>query len=248
VRGLVAIARRELAGLFLGPLAWILLGLALLYNGVFFLFALSRFGGEVNVSLSVLLGGWPFMVLVSLLPPLLTMRMLSEESRSGLLEFLLTAPVSDSAVVLGKTLAALAFLALTWSSVPLYGLLSAALGAAPDWGMLLTAWLGALFASALYCALGLFSSALSSTPLVAAFLAILVNIALFALPYVSESVRFLPRPAVRWAVEKVDVVGHLQRSFLTGALDSAHVVFFVAWTLALLFATVRVVESRRWLG
>ena len=58
----------------------------------------------------------------------------------------------------------------------------------------------------------------------------------------------LPQGVARWTTEKIDVLGHFQGSFLMGALDSAHLVFFLAWTLALLFVAVRLVESRRWLG
>jgi len=249
VKGLLAVYRRELAGLFLAPLAWILLCLTLAYDAFFFLLVLGRNGGEVNAALTLLLGGgWPFWFLVLFVPPLLTMRMISEESRSGLLEFLLTAPVSDAAVVSGKALAATTFLALTWASVFLHGALVQVLGGAPDWGQLCTAWLGATLVSALFSAVGLVASALSSTPLVAAFLATLANIALVFLPNLGSALRGVPRGALEWAIDKVDVIGHFQRSFLTGALDSAHVVFFLAWTLALLFVAVRTVESRRWLG
>jgi ABC-2 type transport system permease protein len=249
VKGFIALYRREVAGLFLAPLAWILLFLALLYQAYFFLLYLGQNGGEVNGALAVLLGGgWPFWYLVLFVPPLLTMRMISEESRSGLLEFLLTSPVSDAAVVASKACAATTFLALQWGAAPLFGLVTLALGAAPDWGQLFTEWLGATLVSALFSAIGLVSSALCGTPLVAAFLAIVVNIGIVYLPLLGGTVRGAPRDALSWVLEKVDVLAHYQGSFLTGALDSAHVVFFLAWILALLFLAVRIVESRRWLG
>lgn len=248
MKGVLAILRRELAGLFLAPLAWILFFLALLFQAYFFLLALDRNGGEVNGALSLVLGGgWPFWCLLVVVPPLLTMRMISEESRTGLLEFLLTAPVSDAAVVVGKGLAATFFLSALWASVPLIGLLTAALGAPPDWGQVFTQWLGAALVSALFCSLGLVASALSATPLVAAFLAFLVNLGLICLPLVQGSVRGRSE-RLAWLIERLDVLAHFQGSFLTGALDSAHVVFFLAWTLAALFVAVRLVETRRWMG
>ena len=248
MKGLGAIYRRELAGLFLAPLAWILLFLVLLYQAYFFLLFLGRNGGEVNGALAFLLGGgWPFWYLSLFVPPLLTMRMISEESRSGLLEFLLTSPVSDAAVVTGKALAATTFLALMWSSVLLFGLAVQLCGAPPDWGQLATEWLGATLVCALFSAIGLVTSALSGTPLVAAFLAIVVNIGLVYLPLLGGS-HGSAHGALAWLGDKIDVLAHFQGSFLTGALDSAHVAFFLAWTLAALFLAVRVVESRRWLG
>jgi ABC-2 type transport system permease protein len=247
MKGLLAIYRRELAGLFLAPLAWVLFFLVLLYQAYFFLLVLDGKGGEVNSALVFVLGGGlPFWLLTLFLPPLLTMRMISEESRSGLLEFLLTAPVADAAVVCGKALAATTFLALVWSSTFLFGALVAVLGAPPDWGLLFAVWLGAVLLSALFSALGLVSSALFSTPLLAAFMGILVNVGLLALPYLARTWR--AGGALTELLEHVDVLAHFQGSFLGGALDSAHVLFFVAWTAAALFLAVRLVESRRWLG
>lgn len=248
--GTLAIYRRELAGLFLAPLAWILFTLTLLFNAFFFLLYLEgQTDGEVNRALSMVLGGGlPFWFLITILPPLLTMRMVSEESRTGILEFLLTAPVGDGAVILGKALAAATFLSLVWGTVLIYGALVHGLGAAPDWGQLLVQWVGASLVSALFSAIGLVTSAASGTPLVAAFLAFVLNILVIFVPLVARTVRGVPREAVAWAVEKIDVMAHFQGSFQTGALDSAHVVFFLAWILALLFVAIRIVESRRWMG
>lgn len=247
MKGFGAIYRRELAGLFLAPLAWILFVLVLCYQAYFFLAVLDANQGEVNGALGFVLGGGPYFWLLALvLPPLLTMRMISEESKSGLLEFLLTAPVSDAAVVCGKALAASTFLALVWGSAFLFAALVHLLGAPPDWGNVFTAWLGASAVSAFFCALGLVTSALFSTPLLAAFMGFLLNIALLALPRLARTWR--DQGLVHSVLEQVDVLRHFQGSFLAGALDTAHVAFFVAWTAAALFLAVRVVESRRWLG
>ena len=250
MRGWTAVYRRELAGLFLSPLAWVLLCAATLANGVFFVLVLSSNGGEVNGAFVYLLGSGvlPFWILVVILPPLLTMRMISEESRSGMLEFLLTSPVSDVAVVVGKALAATTFLALVWLTTAAFGLVVQLLGASPDWGQIATGWLGATLLSGLFSALGLVFSALSGTPLLAAFLGILANLLVVIGPQYVGAVRWLDYPPLRGLAERVDVLKHFQGSFLTGALDSAHVVFFLVWTAAALFLAVRVVESRRWLG
>ena len=149
--GLWAIFRRELAGLFLGPLAWVLLCAALLLNGALFTLYLEQFGGDVGASLEMAMGGsYPYWALMIVLPPLLTMKMISEEARSGQLEFLLTAPVTDLAVVFGKWLAATVFMALLWASVLGYGVLLQFLGTTPDWGPLLGAYLGAVLTSAFW--------------------------------------------------------------------------------------------------
>lgn len=249
MKGLGAIYRRELAALFLAPLAWILFCLVLFYEAHFFLLALELSRGEVNGALTLFVGGgFPFWFLVMFVPPLLTMRMLSEESRSGLLEFLLTAPVSDAAVVTGKWLAATTFLALLWSNVFVYAGAVAFLGAAPDWGVLFAAWLGASLVGALFSGLGLVMSALCATPLLAAFLAILASIALVYLPLLRSAARGILGGKLSGVLAHLDVHAHLSGSFLRGALDSGHVLFFLAWSAAALFVAVRAVESRRWLG
>ena len=102
MRGFLAIYRRELGGIFMGPLAWTLLVIAYALQGLLYLVYLKTSQGDVDLELRFAFGeSWAFWALAALFPPLLTMRMISEESRMGLLEYLLTAPVTDVAVVLG---------------------------------------------------------------------------------------------------------------------------------------------------
>ena len=86
------------------------------------------------------------------------MRMISEEGRTGILEFLLTAPVTDAAVVAGKFLAAATFMALLWTAPFAYAAAVGLAGSPNDWGLLVSRWLGALLCSALFCASGLLAS------------------------------------------------------------------------------------------
>jgi len=247
MRGVLTIFRRELAGLFLGPLAWVLLLAAVLLNGALFVLYVDGSSGDIDSSLALSLGdSTPYWALMTVLPPLLTMRMISEESRAGMLEFLLTAPVTDWAIVVGKLLAASVFMGLLWSSTLFYGLAVALLGTPPDWPVLLGGCLGALLVSSLFCAIGLVASAGTSTPLLAAFLAFVFNIVLLLLPFLVKLVGAQPD---NWGGEfsrRVDVIARVQGSFTMGVIDSSHVVFFVVWTAACVFLATRLVESRRW--
>jgi len=238
---------RELAGLFLAPLAWVVLCLALFVNGSYFTFYLEQTNGDVGESLLLALGGstlfWGFLIL---LPPLLTMRMISEEARSGLLEFLLTAPVSDGAVVLAKLAASTTLMLLLWSSSLAYGLALGALGAAPDWAHLACALLGAVLASAFFSSIGLVASACTSTPLLAAFLAIVANIALLSVPLAGKLLKAGPEGWVRGVLRHADVIAFFQASFMVGALDTKHLAFFLAWTGFCVFLATRLLETRRW--
>jgi ABC-2 type transport system permease protein len=244
MKGLAAIYRRELAGLFVTPLAWVLLCIALFVNGWLFLAYVEQFEGDVDVALRMAYGGsWIFWATLAFLPPLLTMRMISEEARAGLLEFLLTAPVGDAAVVVGKFLAATTVMAALWAAMLAYALAVQLLGTPPDWAVVLGGLLGTVLTSAFFCALGILWSAVTPTPLLAAFLAFVSNLAFLLLPFLRQLTH------VRWvheAIERVDVIGHFQRSFLLGVLDTAPVVFLLAWTALLVFLAVRLMEMRRW--
>lgn len=247
MRGTWTIFRRELAGLFLTPLAWVLLVFAVAINGFFLIALLYNSNGYVDDSLNYLLGiGGSFWMLVMVLPPLLTMRSISEEAKSGQLEFLLTAPVTDTAVVLGKHFAVSAFMAVMWSCVLAFGVALELLGASPDWGQLLMGYVGVVLCSTLFCAVGMVSSAMSSTPLLAAFLGFIFNLVLLLLPVGANSVggevgAWLTRYSAR-----LNIGLHLQTSFMRGAFDTADLFFFLAWTGLFLFGAVRLVEARRW--
>jgi|688.fasta_scaffold07706_12 ABC-2 type transport system permease protein len=242
--GLCAIYRRELVGLFLGPLAWTLLCIALALQGVMFLFYMVGAQGDVDIALRFLLGdSFVFWILCALVPPLLTMRMLSEESRSGLLEYLLTAPVTDLAVVCGKFGAAVSFMALLWASVFGYALVLQASGVGIDWGIVFSSWIGATLCSALFCGIGLLMSSLTTLPVLSAFAAVIANLVLMLLPLVA---RLVDWPVLSGIVKWLDISSNLTSGFLYGVIDSAYLVFFLIWTAFLVFLTTRAVEARRW--
>lgn len=245
--GVWTIYRRELVGLFLGPLAWVLLCLALGLNGFFFTYYLAGTGGDVNFALQLAGGGsllwW---ALAILLPPLITMRMISEEARTGTLEFLLTAPVRDSAVVLGKLLAATSVMAVLWSANVLYAAALSGLGVAPDWGPVWTSLLGAVLVSGLFCAIGLVASAGTGTPLLAAFLAFCANLALLSLPFLRGLLMLPPEHWFLSVLRHVDVVAQVQASFLLGVFDTQHVAFFLVWIAFCVVLATRFLEARRW--
>jgi ABC-2 type transport system permease protein len=230
-----------LAALFLGPLAWTLLFLALLFEGLLFVEQLKAGAGDVDVALRYAQVVAFYVAVFA--APLVTMRMISEESRGGLLEYLLTAPVTDGAVVAGKFLAATSFFAILAGSTFVYAFAVSRNGVAVDVGTLVTGWLGIVLAAGLFSAIGLLASSLTSTPIVAAFAAIVLDLALVLAPQLG---RLSSAPWAGRAVARIDVTDHLSSSFLRGALDSAHLVFFLAWTGLFLFLCARAIETRRW--
>jgi ABC-2 type transport system permease protein len=244
VKGTLTIFRREVSALFQSPLAWVLLAVSLALSGWIFVAVLEESGGSVKASLAFAGGGSKvYWMIMLFLPPLLTMRMISEEARNGLLEFLLTAPVSDGAVVLGKFLAAWFFMAVMWSSSLVYALVFEVVGSAPDWPPVVGGYIGALLVSALFCALGLLSSAAFKTPALSAFVALSGSIGILFLPALAGLFEF------GWlgdTVAAVDILAHFHRSFLIGVVDSQVLLFFLAWAGFFLFLAVRIVEAKRW--
>jgi ABC-2 type transport system permease protein len=246
MQGLWTIYRRETAGLFLSPLAWILLTIALFAHGQVFMLYLMQTGRDLRAAMQLALAGDLFWWFMLLLPPLLTMRMISEEARSGVLEFLLTSPASDLAVILGKLGAATTFMGILWSSVLVYGGCAHLLGVQPDWIPAFSGLLGATLVSGLFASVGLVASALSSTPILAAFAAVVMNFMIIMLPSLDALLRLPPGHWAKVALGHASVVSQYQSSFGIGVLDSKHLLFFLVWTAFFVFIATRLLEKRRW--
>lgn len=260
--GALVVARRELSGLFMAPFTWIVLLVVLFLNGVLFGSFLVGSEGNVSATLSQAMTGLGFWVWMIFLPALLAMRLVAEESRTGTLEYLLTAPVSDAAVVTGKFLAATGFLALLWSSSLVYGLTLEFAGGPPDWSAVLGTWFGTVLVSGLFVAIGMLASTFTSTPLLAAFLSMVSCVIWLGIPFVvarvmdylvplltsTEAQREAFLEQVGGVVASMDAFRHFQRSFSLGILDTAEITFFVTWIAFFLFLTARSIEARRWRG
>ena len=183
-----------------------------------------------------------FMVIVlSRFVPPLTMRLLSEEYRSGTIEMLMTAPITDVEVVLGKFLGALLYYVALLVPTAAY-LVILELYADPDYGPILSGYLGLLLIGALYISVGTFFSALSRYQIVAAVASIVV---LFLFAYIIGQASMEASGPLRVFLQTLSIEGHY-RDFARGVLDTSHIVYFLSGTLFFLFLSVKVVESRKW--
>ncbi|MCI0589101.1 MAG: ABC transporter permease subunit [Planctomycetes bacterium] len=240
------VARRELAAFFYSPIAYGIATIVLLLNGVFFYIYLSHpaVDGDLKQTIPFFYGGFLFYWFLALLvPPILTMRLFAEEKRSGTIEMLMTAPVTDAAVVLGKYAGVLAYYAALWLPSLLYFLLVRALGGEPDFGLVASCLLGTLLVGALFLSIGLFASACTSNQVLAAAAGLVLNLLLFFLPLLAT---LAIRPATKELLERFSIYEIVFSGFLTGLVDTAHVVYFVSLAGFFLFLTVRVVEARKW--
>ena len=245
--GLFAIYRREMLSLWVTPLAWALLVVFLLIQGLSFysivvhvsnLPAASIDNGPVQAYF-----GQSIFLLVSLLLvcPALTMRVFAEERRSGTIETLLTAPVTPAGVVLGKYLASFSTYLLLWAPTVLYILILRNTGQV-DWRVVGSSYLGVVGVGAGYLAIGTLMSAMTRSQLVAFLLTMLVQFGLFILgigEYIFEP-GFLRDLSVH-----VSVLSQMDE-MAKGVVDLRRLVFDGSLAILPLFVTVRVVDSWRW--
>lgn len=230
-----AVWLKELRVLFLSPLATVFLAGCLMLGGLFFTLGVSLTG---EASLRNMMPNLGAMLLFTL--PLLTMRAYSEEERSGTLELLMTVPVGPLAILLGKWLAAMVLCTVFLAFATSWGWLLAVWGD-PDIGVLATSYLGLGLCCAAFSAVGLFASSLTRDQMVAGVLAVC-----FLLPsWLAGAAREFTPASWQPVLDRLSFTEHL-RGFARGVIDSADVLWFVAFTAVFLLFTWQSVESRRW--
>ena len=173
--------------------------------------------------------------------PLLTMRAVAEELGSGTIETLLTAPVTEAEVVLGKFFGAFAFYAALLATT-LPHLVILRVFSQPQMGVVLFGYVGMLLIGALYIAVGLFASCCTRHQLLAAVIAMaILSVFTFLVDYFADSAG----ATLRGVLMYVNVPAHFDE-FTKGILDSRSLVFFLTSTVFFLFLGTKVLESKRW--
>lgn len=233
----IAVARKEFKSYFDSPIAYIFItAFLLLVNFLFF----WTFFVAGQADMRPFFGFMPFVFLFFV--PSITMRQWAEERKMGTLEVLLTLPVRENEVVLGKFFSSLLFLALMLALTFNVPLTVGALGD-PDWGVIICGYLGALLLGASYLAIGLFASALSENQIVAFILAIVIGVALLI---VGEWFFLMLVPD--FVVPVFDYLGlgtHFE-SMGRGVIDSRDIVYYISIIGVFLYLNVNVVENRSW--
>ncbi|MBA2448056.1 MAG: ABC transporter permease [Chloroflexi bacterium] len=237
MRNTLAIAERELKAYFVSPVAYVITALFLLISGYLFSVILLNTN---EATLRLLMGN--LSVIWLFITPALTMRLLAEETRAGTIELLLTNPVRDVEVVVGKYLGALALLLVMVAFTLYYPALLLILGN-PDRGPMIAAYLGLILQGAAFLAIGLMASSLTENQIVAAVL----TFAILLIMWLSESVaNFIGKPASD-IMRYLSVSSHSQ-DFARGVIDTTHVVYFLSIVAAALFLTFLSLQTRRWRG
>ena len=242
-----AIFRRELTAIFLSPVAYVVIFLFVLANGaLFFADCLVHEGHPQQIS-RVLQARFSFAIFLALpISPLLTMRLFAEEKRSGSLEMLMTVPVTETQVVLGKFLAAQCFYMLIWSTLLLFVGTLEVLGSpqGPDWGPVWAMSIGLFFLGALTNSIGILASAMSRNQLVAAILALSGTLVFFVVQ-IGVTV-FHDVPEFQRFFEFLSVTAHFSYDYSRGIVDVRYIAYYLILMAAFLFFSIRLVEARKW--
>jgi gliding motility-associated transport system permease protein len=251
---IVAIAQKELKSYFASPIAYIVIGVFALLYGFFYFIMLQYF---MRVSLQAMAGGGqsvninemmlrPMLqnvtVIVLFVLPMVTMRTYSEEKRSGTIELLLTSPLTDFQIIVGKFLGALALYA-TMLAVTLIHIAILFIYGSPEWKPLVTAYAGLLLLGSCFIAMGLFVSSLTKNQVVAGVVTFGLALFLWVISWLSS----FSTGTIGTLATYLSLIDHFD-DFSKGVIDTTHLAYYLSFITFALFLTAKSVDSERWRG
>ncbi|MAS34669.1 MAG: hypothetical protein CL610_11725 [Anaerolineaceae bacterium] len=240
MRGTWIIFRREVGQYFVSPVAYMIAAAFLLLTGFLFNNDLVVSATVKAASPSVV----PQFLSMALVffSPVLTMRALAEESREGTLELLLTAPVRDSDIVLGKFFGAWFYYSLLLALTLVYQVILLAI-TTPDLGHAISAYVGIWLYGGATLAVGLFFSAVTENQIVAAFLSTAALLVLYLGGLAGQIVANVDLARI---INQLTLQGHFITSFAYGLVRAEDIVYYAGMIVIMLYITMRVVEAHRW--
>jgi ABC-2 type transport system permease protein len=259
MRNILAIASKELKSYFASPIGWILLGFWALLYGYFFVAILnffvrqsmqmSQFGQagpqamNLNQQLLRPLVAQNLPILVLFLLPAVTMRTYSEERRSGTIELLLTSPLSDFQIIMGKFLGAMSLYVVMLGVTLIHIAILVVYGGRPEWKPIATVYLGLLLLGGCFISVGLFISSLTKNQIVA----FVATFATFLMLWVITWIGTFFGPTADRLTQYLSIIGQFD-DFGKGVLDTTHLIYYISFITFGLFLTAKSVDSERWRG
>jgi ABC-2 type transport system permease protein len=251
---ILAIAHKELRAYFASPIAYVVIGFfaivfGWMYAGILGWFVTQSmqagFGGPQTLNVNQQLIRPLFLniaVVLLFMLPLVTMRTYSEEKRAGTIELLLTSPVTDVEIILGKFLGAMALYGVLLAVTLIHFGLLFAFGR-PEWKPLATSYLGLLLFGGCFISVGLFISSLTKNQIVAGAATFAIFLVLWVIDWIGQALG--PRAEV--VLKYLSMTEHLD-DFVKGIVDTKHLVYYVSFIIFGLFLTARSVDTERWRG
>jgi ABC-2 type transport system permease protein len=252
----LAIAQRELKSYFASPIAYIVIGFFALLFGYFFV-ALLAFFERQSMQMMGMMGGPQTMninqqlirpllmnasVIVLFVLPMITMRTYAEEKRSGTIELLLTSPLTDFQIIMGKFVGAMSLYAAMLAVTLIHIAVLFAFGD-PEWKPVATGYLGLLLMGGCFISVGLLISSLTRNQIVAG----MATFAVFLMLWVINWIGTFTGPTTQEVLNYLSITDHFD-DFTRGVLDTKHLVYYVSFIAFGLFLTARSVDSERWRG
>ena len=253
MNNVLAIAQKELRSYFASPIGYVIVGLFALLFGWFFY---NYVGYFARTSEQMMMGGrTPNLnqdvirivllnsaVIILFMMPMITMRTYSEEKRSGTIELLLTSPVSDVQIILGKFFGAMGLYAAMLGVTLLYMLILFWYGN-PEWKPIAAGYLGLLLMGGCFISMGLFVSSLTKNQIVAGVATFALFLFLWVINWIGENAG----PTMREVVSYLSITEHFD-DFARGVIDTKHLVYYLSFITFGLFLTAKSVDSERWRG
>ncbi|NQV13710.1 MAG: ABC transporter permease subunit [Parcubacteria group bacterium] len=235
MNSIFTITLKELRSYFTSPIAYVVFTMFLVLSGYFFSVILfiskeaSFRGAASNIIITLLF-----------LMPLITMRMFSEERKMGTLELLMTKPVRDIEVMLGKFLAAAILFITMLASTLVYIFILTKYGN-PDMGPIWSAYLGILLCGLSFIALGIFASTLTENQIIAAVIGFALVLLLWVMSWISGNLGEVDSELLSY----ISLSTHLE-GFVKGVINLKDVVYYLSFIVFWLFVSVKSIEIRKW--
>jgi len=235
MKNILTIYRKELRSYFNSPVAYIVIVVFLIITGWFFTSNLF-IGG--TITMRNVFDIIPFIFLFFI--PAISMRSFSEEKKTGTIELLLTKPITDGDIVVGKFLAALTLTSIALAFTLIYVISLTFLGKV-DTGSIIGAYIGLILMSGVYIGIGIFASSLTENQVVAFIISFLIVFGLFLL---NKILIFLPT-ALASVLEYISIDYHFN-NIARGVIDSRDIIYYLSGIIIFLLLTKTSLESRRW--
>jgi ABC-2 type transport system permease protein len=260
MKGIYAVFRKEISLYFVSPIAYVAVGAFLFLAGMFFQGILAEANDyAMRAAMQAMQFGTPFEIdipgevmrgffgvtgtLLLFIVPMLTMSAYAEERRRGTMELLMTSPITDLEIVLGKYLAAVTlFLIMLLPTVIQMVILFRASDPMPPWRLLLSGYIGVILLGGSLLALGQFLSSLTESQIVAGIWTFLVFLMLWVMDFV---IRGGPGSVTGAVAQYLSILRHMN-DFTRGVVDSSNLIYYASLILVGLFLTLRSLDSMRW--
>ncbi len=247
MRQIFAVFKRELGLYFRSPVAYAIAFGLMLFFGILFSNSLSAAAQQQGTADQINFVPSTLTFLMFLVAPLLTMRLISEETREGTLEVLMTMPIRESQFIIGKFLAVWAYYTVILALTLVYYYVLTIVGV-PDTGRAFGMYLGAWLYGGATLAITMIWSAVTEDQVVAAFLGAATVLVLYLAEVAAGAVSSLPNvnPGLGSFIRELGFQAHYETTMLNGVIRAEDILYFVFMIVAALFITTRIVEVRRW--